>query len=120
MDMSNSVQHALIGGLIGCGLYLVAKRMMNEEPELGPALGCGLLGAGVALLPDIIEPATSPMHRAFAHSVATGGLVVLGTKSIYDHPEIPNEQKAVVGSLAGAYLSHLLLDAGTPAGLPPI
>ena len=118
--MSNSAQHALVGGLIGFGGYLLIKRMMNEEPDLGTALGWGVVGAGVAILPDIIEPATSPMHRAFAHSLTTGGLVVLGTKNIYDNPEIPNEQKAIVGSLAGAYLSHLLLDAGTPAGLPAV
>lgn len=118
--MSNRGEHMLAGFLVGAVGYALVKTIQQEEIDLGHAIGWGVVGAGVALLPDLIEPAAGPMHRATAHSLAAGGLLTLTTKAVYDNPNLSGEEKAVFCSLAAAYGSHLLLDAGTPAGLPMI
>ena len=118
--MPNASEHALIGFLFGAGGYALVKHIQGEEIDPAHALGWGVVGAGVALLPDVIEPAVAPTHRAFAHSIVTTGLVTQAVKSAWDNPEGTTEQKAVATSMGAAYLSHLLLDATTPAGLPVV
>ncbi|MBI5222814.1 metal-dependent hydrolase [Candidatus Micrarchaeota archaeon] len=116
--MSNKEEHALIGALVGFGGYVIAKYMLNEEVNWGNALCWGAVGAGVALVPDILEPAVSPNHRAIAHSLVTGGALLYTTKRVWDSSELNSEQKAGASALIGAYLSHLVADSMTPAGLP--
>lgn len=117
-EMSNRETHMLAGFAFGSLGYALVKIAQNEEVDLGHAIGWGVVGAGVATLPDIIEPATGPLHRAFAHSFTAGGLVALSTKIVYDNPNLTSDEKAAFVSVASAFGSHLLLDAGTPAGLP--
>ena len=116
--MPNKGEHALIGALIGFGGYVVAKRILDEEVNWGNALCWGAIGAWVAILPDILEPAISPNHRTVAHSLVTGGALLYTTKKVWDNPELTSEQKAGASALIGAYLSHLVADSVTPAGLP--
>lgn len=118
--MSNRGEHALFGAIIGFGGYVVAKQILNEEINLGNALCWGVVGAGVAVLPDILEPAINANHRAIAHSLVAGGTLVYATKKVWENSELNSEQKAGVSSLIAAYLSHLALDASTPASLPVI
>jgi len=47
------------------------KKKKLSWPEL---LGAGLSGVAGAFLPDIIEPATSPNHRSFFHSLTFMGV----------------------------------------------
>lgn len=75
--------HASIGAISGLGL--AAYRAKDEQQpsriiaeSLGGAFG-GYIGG---ILPDIIEPATWPGHRRFAHSLAAGGSVT-GTTKIF-------------------------------------
>ncbi|MFA4983177.1 MAG: metal-dependent hydrolase [Candidatus Micrarchaeia archaeon] len=116
--MSDRTTHIALGFLFGTVGYCVVKKLQNEEIDMGNAIGWGIVGAGVAVLPDIIEPATSPMHRAFAHSVMAAGTATCVTKMAWDSQELSGEQKAAIVSLFGAYMSHLLADSATPAGLP--
>jgi len=116
--MSNSKEHALFGFLVGTGAYLLAKRIQNEKINWGNALGWGVVGAGVALVPDILEPALSPIHRGAAHSLVAGGTVLYATKKAWDSENLTSDQKTAVASVAAAYLSHLIADSTTPAGLP--
>lgn len=117
--MSNAEEHMLLGFIVGAAGYAVVKHIHGEEINIGHALGWGIVGAGVAVLPDIIEPASvGPMHRAFAHSAVAAGLVTYTAKKAWDSPELTGDQKAAFTSLGAAYLSHLLLDSGTPVGLP--
>jgi hypothetical protein len=81
------------------------------------AVGYGT-GAIAAQLPDILEPSIHPGHRNFFHSVGFGTLAILGTKKLNDNPAIPEGLKLVMNSAAVGYVSHLVLDGNTPAGLP--
>ena len=137
--------HLAAGALIaGISAYVVARNAGSRDPfaeAIGGAFG-GLLTAG---LPDDFEPAHCPSHRASAHSVACGGLVstafpaLLGfAKECREYATTgglgtdgakasnPDEVSRLLNHLAAGfavglgvgYLSHLALDAGTPAGLP--
>jgi len=116
--MSKSEDHILLGALFGFGAYVAAKRAQGEEVNWGNAIGWGVMGAGVATLPDVIEPAYGPNHRSFAHSLTAAGLVTCVAKETWGQGAASPEQKAAVASLAAAYLSHLLADSATPAGIP--
>lgn len=118
--MSNKGEHMLLGGLACFGGYILIKRMLNEEVNFGNALCCGIVGAGVARLPDIIEPAINPSHRAIAHSLATSGALIYTTKKVLETQRFDSDQKAAITGLIAAYLSHLAADSTTPAGLPLI
>ena len=86
-----------------------------------------LLGSAVAAfftnLPDVLEPATSPNHRAMFHSLAFAAL--LGT-CLYQLNQWQTETELEsllkgAGMLAlSAYLIHLALDFTTAKSLPLI
>ena len=116
--MSKREEHILLGALFGFGAYVAAKRAQGEEVNWGNAIGWGFMGAGVATLLDIIEPAYSPNHRSFAHSLTTAGIVTCMAKETWSRSDVSPEQKAVAVSLAAAYLSHLFADSVTPASIP--
>ncbi len=119
--MSNAREHMFFGFIVGAVGYAVVKHLQGEEINFGNALGWGMMGAGVAILPDVIEPASAgPTHRAFAHSAATAGLIAYTAKKALDSPQLSSDQKAALTSVSAAYLSHLLLDSTTPSGLPLI
>ena len=67
--------HLVIAACCGAGAaYLIAKEAGSSDafPEiLGGALGA----MATAMLPDALDPATSPSHRAGGHSLAVAGLV---------------------------------------------
>ena len=110
----------IFAALLSAGAYIAAKRAQNEEVDWGNAIGWGAIGAGIGLLPDIIEPANGPAHRASAHSLAAGGTVLYAAKTTWDSTTANSEQKAGFAALTAAYLSHLIADSDTPAGLPII
>ena len=59
----NGSTHRLVAGAATCA-YLIHREASEGTPTATPLLG----GAAAALftgLPDILEPATSPNHRAF-------------------------------------------------------
>src|SRR3989344_7686238 len=114
--MSNRTTHAFVGGLVGLGIYLYSRKILDQEPNLKGLLISSLLGAGAGILPDMLEPATNPMHREFFHSVVVGGGLAYIVKNIINNPDIDNSTKEVLITLCGGYGSHLFLDASTPAG----
>ena len=74
-------------------------------------------GGAIAALPDLLEPADHPNHRALLHSVCCGGALTYG--AFGKHSERwPDDDKHAIRTGALAYLSHLALDAGTPKSLP--
>lgn len=74
-------------------------------------------GAAIAALPDVIEPADNPNHRAMFHSLACAGAISYGAFGKHTQKMRPENRHALqVAALS--YLSHLLLDSGTPNGLP--
>lgn len=142
--MPNRKTHIRIAIGTAVGAYLlecyVTRALFCPDTLALRAVG-GVLGG---TLPDLLEPATHPGHRRFAHSLATGTL--LATKTLpatyarvrrIRRPALP----ASVGcartlespgptmrerdglsqlsiGLQHGYLSHLIADARTPKSLP--
>ena len=145
--MPNGPTHRVAGGVAGGGLALARATGQPPEAVLIEVFG-GVVGGVVGgRLPDIFDPATTPRHRSTAHS-ALAGLVVVGAaledarSYCRERADTYRRLKAQSGLndgarlwyallelvwqfLAGAltglqagYVSHLALDALTPAGLP--
>jgi membrane-bound metal-dependent hydrolase YbcI (DUF457 family) len=129
--MANFKKHVAVGAGVGAGsnlLWQISKIVGSQNPPSNPAellqrvdflqVACfAAMGATCAALPDILEPATSPNHRAHFHSLACGGAVTYGAFGKHTdrlHPDTA----FTVQTMALSYLSHLGLDGATPKGLP--
>ena len=118
----NAKAHALIAAASVGGALASVKPNAQAQRLPHPIVGGGL-AALFASLPDLLEPATSPNHRQFFHSVAFAGMVCHGLYKVYEwHPEEPFERfLRDIALIAGAaYLVHLVLDGFTPKSLPLI
>jgi membrane-bound metal-dependent hydrolase YbcI (DUF457 family) len=120
----NGKSHAIGSGLaIALAAYYEATEFQAKSPgeASGRALMAGGLGAMCGSLPDLIEPATSPHHRQFFHSLAFGLMAFEGLRRVYRwHPE-DDLNRAIRGLTliaGGAYLIHLAMDSTTPMSLP--
>jgi membrane-bound metal-dependent hydrolase YbcI (DUF457 family) len=110
--------HLIAGAVVGCMVYVGIRALQGKEVN---PLSLLLSGAGGAIggeLPDILEPATSPNHRAVFHSVLTGAITTYSSTKIYNSNEIEDDVQAVLIACVGGYLTHLMLDAGTSKSLP--
>ncbi|MCW4005243.1 MAG: metal-dependent hydrolase [Candidatus Bathyarchaeota archaeon] len=114
----NLKNHAICGGLVSGAFYLFYKLYKNQEINFWEMLAVGAVGAAVAVLPDVIEPATNPNHRSVFHSGTTLGLIALGNNKILQTEQLTENQKAWLLSLGLAYSSHLVLDGTTPKSIP--
>ena len=115
----NAAAHQWTAGA-AVGLYLANEEQKEGKATLAPVAG-GLAASFLTKLPDLIEPATSPQHRQFFHSLAFAGLLGLGVSKL--HAWEPEDELRkflrVAGLLAGsAYLIHLALDFTTTKSLP--
>lgn len=133
----NGKQHTVIG-LIGVPMVdliiqLNEKRKgLRLEVNVARLVAAGAVGAITARLPDLIEPAIHPNHRAFFHSIVFGcvlslaftGVVpaALATPKVHAflaELEIPAEEVALVLRWAAiSYLLHLGADFTTPKSIP--
>jgi len=75
-----------------------------------------VLGGTVALIPDILEPATNPNHRGFFHSIVFGATAWYATHGRHSD-QWDSNQREVMRLLCYCYLSHLAADATTPKGI---
>lgn len=94
----------------------------DEDRLPHAAAGC-VGGYCLGTLPDLLEPATSPNHRQFFHSLFFAALVGYGIYRAYKWEPETSEGKVIRGVCliaAGAYLVHLALDATTMRSLPAI
>lgn len=92
----------------------------KDDPLLAP-VAAGGFAALCATLPDLIEPATSPHHRQFFHSLTFAAFLGAGLHQLWKYQ--PKSQLELwtrrAGLIAGgSYLVHLALDSTTPMGLP--
>lgn len=72
----NAAAHQLTAGAL-VGLFLADKEQKSGQATAEPLIS----GAAVAVLTklrDLLEPATSPNHRQFFHSIAFASLLGLG------------------------------------------
>ena len=146
--MPNGKAHMIVGGLTGTATAAVLSRNENGWDFALEVLGGAGAGAIGGKLPDSLEPALHPHHRAFFHSLAAGGATTAATRKWLCAAQgrlrlEAKEQRALMdetdgfeaflhwlfwvglrllsGATAGfttGYLSHLALDASTPMSLP--
>ena len=117
----NTKQHLVIGAGLGAVLYWVDHLDKKSDDhrakfDWGECLGHVAICAFGAMVPDIIEPADSPNHRGFFHSVAAAALAVYATKRVLGY-HTSRETQRLVFLLAGGYLSHLAADSTTPKSI---
>ena len=129
--MPNLRKHATVGAAVGGGANLVWQVLKILDDPNRPkdfwdflsrinflelaAFAAG--GAVIASLPDILEPASSPNHRAMFHSFAFGAAVTYGAFGKHSEMMMPNDRH-LLQTAALSYLSHLFLDCQTPKCLP--
>ncbi|MBS3106428.1 metal-dependent hydrolase [Candidatus Woesearchaeota archaeon] len=117
--MPNADTHAGAGALTSLGAYLHLRTQKGYQVDAAELVGVGICGAVVGQAPDWIDPPTSPQHRGIGHSALLAGIVI---RKLWDtisvHPTMNYLQKDFSKAVLLAYLSHLGLDAFTPAGLP--
>jgi inner membrane protein len=115
----NAAAHQLTAGAC-IGLFLADRRQRTGEAGTDPVVG-GLAASIFTKLPDLLEPATSPSHRQFFHSVLFASLLGAVLYKLHHWlPEAPSEKfwKAAAMTAISAYLIHLALDATTVKSLP--
>jgi membrane-bound metal-dependent hydrolase YbcI (DUF457 family) len=142
--MPNCDYHRPVGATVGFGASL-ALALSAKSPRPGLEAVAGWFGGWVGgALPDIIDPPTSPRHRAIGHGILTACLGLTFSVVKLRHWQTALRQQAdadtaravaegrwfsfratvgyiLTGFLAGViagYLSHLAADAFTPSGLP--
>ena len=116
----NRPTHALVGAAVGSAGYYIACKLLLKEPSLEGCMLSAGAGLAVACLPDILEPAIHPNHRAFFHSIVFNGVVTILVWRRLNNPDVSVLEKIVLSVIGSAYVSHPLLDATTPMGLPII
>lgn len=121
--MPGAKAHALIGAVAG-GL-LSHWLLPDDTPHRGwKILAACTVGAAVALVPDKLEPALNPNHRALFHSLLTAAAVIYGGKKSWDYLKATGGRSEdawlalIAFSAAAGYGSHLAADALTSKSLP--
>lgn len=115
----NGLTHRVVAGL-AVGAVLADREANQGKRTLRPVAG-GTIAAVLTNLPDILEPASSPNHRAFFHSLAFVAMVGIGLHKLSQWETQTEQEKfwKSLGMLAGsAYLIHLALDFTTHRSLP--
>lgn len=115
----NGPAHQIVAGL-ATGAFLVEQERQAGVQTAKPVLA-GTAAAFLTKLPDILEPATSPNHRQFFHSVAFAGLLCLAFHELskWEPESAGGELLKALGRVAiPAYLIHLVLDSLTAKSLP--
>lgn len=120
LKVPNARTHATVGAVTGVAVWISAERNAGRSIRLGDLVIPAIAGLVSGLLADLIGPATSPNHRAFAHSLMLLVLVaaVIFTADDYLRGEKRQRERSLLACTVSAYLSHLLLDSFAAKGLP--
>jgi hypothetical protein len=131
----NGGTHIIAGALIGGAASVVLQKKLHEPEriDLGQVLLTSGSGAVAGRIPDLLEPATNPNHRAFFHSWLFGGLLGFGITEFWKSMRHKREERTANGieDISGteivlligmvvllAILLHLIMDGFTKKGLP--
>ena len=128
----NSKQHIEIStigsaAIAGIADLIIQKNNQRRNPEhkfdyvrLAKSIAIGgVCGYVTSTLPDKIEPATSPHHRQFFHSLTCLALLFFGNGKLQS-ANMPPELKQIINYLSVGYGLHLAADSTTVKGLPLI
>jgi len=115
-------EHLVVAALTSGIVRTVMELQQNPRIKVGEliikSVSSAVVGGIGGVLPDLIEPAVDPNHRGAGHSVVAGGMLASAHRRIWANPDIDPWFKQIVTDLAVGYGTHLVLDAGTPRGLP--
>lgn len=114
--------HFLIGAATGAAVNTVCQwGRQNEQPDtkfdFGELFVCSLAAGGGACLPDLLEPADSPFHRQFFHSVVAAALVAYAMSAKHAF-RLGWAGRMLLWMVGLGYLSHIAADATTPRSIP--
>src|SRR5262245_28585818 len=116
--MPNAKTHVLVAAGVGVAGYSLYCAFYQRKFDFGEAL----VAAGVCVLggiaPDGLEPALSPCHRSVGHSIGAGVVSASTVARTWNTSGTGSGPDFLLMFLALGYLTHLVLDAGTPRGLP--
>ncbi|MBT8378535.1 MAG: hypothetical protein KJN64_04840, partial [Ignavibacteria bacterium] len=132
--MPNGNIHKTAGSIFGSIAYLAIQNSSgpNEQVDLGELILSSGVGLSAARIPDLLEPATNPNHRAFFHSIVFGGIIVyIGVQAWKDLQIMKSERLAsgcrrwslnefvdiAIVIASGSVLIHLIMDGFTKKGL---
>jgi|GEM_PF-1666301 len=147
--MPNAGSHAGAGAIGGLALVGLSSAVLGRTPGLIDVLSSTAATMVGSLLPDVIEPSVSPNHRGLFHSKLLVVVLVISSIKLLGailermtprcsgtYPEDPcglaNRQDEITASrgesllvllvlaLFVGVLIHLMMDGGTPKGLPMI
>src|SRR5262245_21689746 len=82
--MSSRKTHVAVGTIAGGGMAAYRARDQDVETALLETFAGILGGRHGARVHDLLEPATTPLHRGFFHSLAFNGGAVVVAKSAFD------------------------------------
>jgi membrane-bound metal-dependent hydrolase YbcI (DUF457 family) len=114
----NHEQHVPGGVLTVAGHEILEVITKPRSVQIGPLLTRTVAARYGSLAADWLEPACHPHHRKSAHSVAAGAVLLLIYFGCRRNPEVQGLLRECVSGFALGYLSHLVLDACTPYGIP--
>jgi inner membrane protein len=120
--MPNFKEHLAVSLATTGVTYLAMCQYYQRKPTAEDALLCVGGGTIAGIVPDVLEPALHPHHRAACHSIAAAGLLAHAGTTLCP---VTNEgwtefAKIFFACLVVGYLTHLVLDGCTPRGLPLI
>ena len=133
--MPNGKIHNNSGVVLGISAYLIIQNNSQDYVDLGELILSLFAGISTARLPDILEPATSPNHRAFFHSYVFGLLIGFAVFQIWRDLQTIRTERKLLGIkqmslkeildilliiIICSVLLHLIMDGFTPKGLPII
>jgi inner membrane protein len=114
--------HFIVGAATGIALNL-AKQFIQKKLDPGRKFDfceCavyGLVGDGVALVPDILEPSLrNPHHRQVCHSVLFGAVVLWACCGLHTR-QLPLVAPGLLLVAGLGYCSHLAVDALMPRSI---
>jgi len=120
--MPNFSVHLRHGLAVGTGVDLIKQwiQMANDPSrkfDWDEFLISAGIGAVAVSIPDVLEPASSPNHRRFFHSILFGVGILFAAYGPHVR-KLSSKQKNFLHAAAWSYLAHLLADGQTPKGLP--
>jgi len=118
--MANKMTHAAIGALIAFTGYGLYKYIKEESMSLEEIVVSLIVGGLFGLVPDIIEPATSPNHRAFFHSILMLIMLVFVNYEFWRIENFSDTLKLIILAASIGYGSHILTDSTTEKRVPLI
>lgn len=119
--MPGAKQHFVAAACVGLAASVLKQTLQRQfDParqfDWAELAAFGVAGGLIGLVPDLIEPAVTPDHRGFFHSVSFGAGLWYATHGPHSR-RWEGDSRVAARTLCWCYLSHLIGDAGTPKGV---